>query len=70
MSKHQYLDRGLTPPDESGKAYDQTERLIEFMEWIKKNYKPEQIFDYADLEFWAISNGFILPDTTSNKTEY
>lgn len=62
------LDSGLTPSD-VGDPYDgdKEERLIES---IKKHYKPEQIFDYHQLEFWALANGWILPDNNTQIKDY
>lgn len=38
-------NNGLQPPDKSGSEYEETERLIKLLEWVKETYKPEQIFD-------------------------
>lgn len=42
------INRTLTPPDKGGSEYEETERLIKLLEWVKQTYKPEQIFDLYD----------------------
>lgn len=33
--------------------------LDKAIEWIKRNFNPENVFDKAQLETWANENGYI-----------
>lgn len=58
------INRTLTPPDKVMKDTD--EQIQELLEWVKKNYKPSDLFSYGDLEAWALENGFILNENEQN----
>lgn len=32
------------------------------IKWIGKNLSPEEVFKDADLEFWAVNNGYVLKE--------
>lgn len=64
---YQYLDPALMPPDDDSYDGDKEERLLES---IQKHYKPEQIFNYHQLEKWAIDNGWILPNNNIQTKDY
>lgn len=34
----------------------------EIVAYIQKNYCPEDVFTTSDLEYWALSNGFVKED--------
>lgn len=34
----------------------------EIVEFVKKNFTPDQVFDHDDLESWADDNGYIKED--------
>jgi hypothetical protein len=36
--------------------------LEEAIEWIKKNLDPEDVFDKSDLEIWAETNDYVIPE--------
>lgn len=52
------LDRGLQPPDQDDRKYDVVENLLI---WVTKNYSPEEVYSFGELESWALKNGFIKP---------
>lgn len=59
------LDKGMEPPD--AQSDNDVENILG---WVARCYLPEDIFTYGQLEFWATSHGFILPDNNTQTKDY
>ena len=43
-----------------------TRLLEEAIDWIKSNLEPEDVFPREDLERWATTNDYIIPNDTDD----
>lgn len=73
------FDPGLQPPDKNFDDIDRLERTAEWvarylkideaftdndiMEYVRKKWKPDEIYSEEDLKRWAIENGYLKTQT-------
>lgn len=56
----QLINIALMPPEKPGSEYDETQgKIEELLNWVRKTYKPEDLFEEDILGEWAERNGYV-----------
>lgn len=62
--KDQLINRTLMPSDQPDNDTDG--KIAELLDYVRKNYDPEDLFEDWQLSRWAESNGYIKIDNNKD----